>query len=151
MSDVKGEPLPATVTFRLGVLGAMAGDRFAEAVKPYGIKPKHAGVMAILGDEQAASQQELATRMGVAPSLMVSLVDRLEALDAVRRVRDPKDRRRQVLTLTAEGRELLERCARAARALDEELLAALTVAQRAALGRALEALAGAAGLPADGA
>ncbi|MFJ5233749.1 MarR family winged helix-turn-helix transcriptional regulator [Kitasatospora sp. NPDC088391] len=146
MSDVKGAATPgaaalrATLVFNLGTLGALATDRFAARVEALGLKPKHAGLLAALDAESAASQQELATRLGVVPSLIVSLADQLQALGAVERVRDPEDRRRQVLTLTAEGRRLLARCAEAAEAADAELAAGLTAAQRTALGRELRAL-----------
>lgn len=148
MKDIKGAAgLPATIVFRLGTVGSVAGDRFAELIEAYGLKPKHAGLMAALSQGVAASQQELAARLGVAPSLVVSLADHLEILGAVRRVRDSDDRRRQVLTLTDHGRDLLEDCAAAARTLDEEFTAALTPDQRAALHHALGVLATAAGLP----
>ncbi|GAA1893750.1 hypothetical protein GCM10009753_23190 [Streptantibioticus ferralitis] len=85
--------------------------------------------------------------MGIAPSLVVSLADHLEGLGAVQRVRDPQDRRRQVLTLTEEGRRLLDRCESAARALDEEFGSGLTADQRRALDEALQVLANRVGLP----
>ncbi|WP_239117143.1 MarR family winged helix-turn-helix transcriptional regulator [Planotetraspora phitsanulokensis] len=148
MDDVKGAAgLPATVVFRLGTLGTLAGDRFAEKIEAYDLKVKHAGLMTVLSLGPAVSQQDLAAKMGVAPSLVVSLADHLETLGAVQRVRDPQDRRRQVLTLTAHGRELLEKCAAEARALDEEFTAALTPDQAAALGQALAVLTAQAGLP----
>jgi DNA-binding MarR family transcriptional regulator len=99
---------------------------------------KHAGLLAALDAQTAASQQELAARLGVVPSLVVSLADQLEALGAVERVRDNRDRRRQVLTLTPTGRTLLARCAQAARELDDELTTTLTTPQRRALRQALE-------------
>ena len=145
MKDVRG--LPETIVFRLGTVGSVAGDRFAERIQAYDLKPKHAGLMTALSEGVAPSQQELAARLGVAPSLVVSLADHLETLGAVRRVRDPGDRRRQVLTLTDHGRDLLEQCAAAARALDEELTAALAPEQRVALHDALGVLAAAYGLP----
>ena len=145
MKNVSG--LPATIVFRLGTVGSVAGDLFAERIQAYDLKPKHAGLMTALSEGVAASQQELAARLGVAPSLVVSLADHLETLGAVRRVRDPGDRRRQVLTLTDHGRDLLEQCAAAASALDEELTAALAPEQRAALHDALGVLAAAYGLP----
>ncbi|MFF0292120.1 MarR family winged helix-turn-helix transcriptional regulator [Kitasatospora sp. NPDC004615] len=141
MSDVKGAAaLRATVVFNLGTLGALASDRFAGRVEELGIKPKHAGLLAALDAGSAASQQELATRLGVAPSLIVALADQLQELGAVERVRDPEDRRRQVLTLTAEGRQLLARCAEAAEAVDADLTGGLTAAQRTALARHLRTL-----------
>jgi DNA-binding MarR family transcriptional regulator len=77
----------------------------------------------------------------VVPSLVVSLADHLEHLGAVQRVRDPADRRRQILTLTDAGRDLLAQCTATARQLDERFTAALTPAQRAALQEALAILA----------
>ncbi|MGW5776972.1 MarR family winged helix-turn-helix transcriptional regulator [Streptomyces sp. NPDC003863] len=141
MSDVKGAAaLRATLVFNLGTLGALASDRFAARVEAIGLKPKHAGLLAALDAGSGASQQELAARLGVAPSLIVVLADQLQALGAVERVRDPQDRRRQVLTLTPEGRRLLTRCAEAAEEADAELTAGLGDAQRAALADALRAL-----------
>ncbi|MEU1230763.1 MarR family winged helix-turn-helix transcriptional regulator [Streptomyces sp. NPDC005828] len=141
MSDVKGAAaLRATLVFNLGTLGALASDRFAARVETVGLKPKHAGLLAALDAGSGASQQELAARLGVAPSLIVVLADQLQALGAVERVRDPQDRRRQVLTLTAEGHRLLARCAEAAEEADAELTAGLGDAQRTALADALRAL-----------
>ncbi|WP_055585609.1 MarR family winged helix-turn-helix transcriptional regulator [Streptacidiphilus griseoplanus] len=141
MSDVKGAAdLRATVVFNLGTLGALAADRFAARVEALGLKPKHAGLLAALDAGQAASQQELARRLGVAPSLIVALADQLQGLGALERVRDPEDRRRQVLGLTAEGRRLLSACVAAAQAADEELTSGLGDTQRAALARGLRLL-----------
>ncbi|MEU2233665.1 MarR family winged helix-turn-helix transcriptional regulator [Streptomyces vietnamensis] len=141
MNDVKGAAaLRATLVFNLGTLGALASDRFAARVEAIGLKPKHAGLLAALDAGSGASQQELATRLGVAPSLIVALADQLQELGAVERVRDPEDRRRQVLTLTTEGRLLLARCAEAAEEADAELTAGLSDAQRTALTRGLSAL-----------
>ncbi|QTD95904.1 MarR family winged helix-turn-helix transcriptional regulator [Streptomyces cyanogenus] len=153
MSDVNGAAagdasgLTSTVVFRLGTLGTVATDRFTREIEGLGLKPKHVGLMAALSLAAVASQQELAARMGVAPSLMVSLADYLEGLGAVRRVRDPRDRRRQVLTLTKEGQGLLDRCTSMARTLDEEFVAGLTEKQRKALDEALRVMANRAGLP----
>ncbi|MEU4037837.1 MarR family winged helix-turn-helix transcriptional regulator [Streptomyces collinus] len=153
MSDVNGTTagdasgLTSTVVFRLGTLGTAVTDRFTEEIEGLGLKPKHVGLMAALSLAAVASQQELAARMGVAPSLMVSLADHLEGLGAVQRVRDPQDRRRQVLTLTEDGRGLLDRCTSLARTLDKEFVAGLTGTQRKALDEALRVMAHRVGLP----
>ncbi|MFI9361885.1 MarR family winged helix-turn-helix transcriptional regulator [Kitasatospora sp. NPDC053057] len=152
MDDVKSGNeeggIPTTVVFRLGTLGTVAADRFAAVIEPLGLKPKHVGLMAALAHgASAGSQQDLAARLGVVPSLVVSLADHLEQLGAVQRVRDPADRRRQVLTLTDQGRDLLARCTATARDLDDRFTAALTPAQRSALQEALAILASEAGLP----
>lgn len=141
MTDVKGAAdLHATVVFNLGTLGTLAADRFAERVEALGLKPKHAGLLAALDAGQAASQQDLARRLGVAPSLIVALADQLQELGALERVRDAEDRRRQVLNLTTEGRRLLSDCVAAAQAVDKELTSGLSDTQRAALARGLRLL-----------
>ncbi|MFE5584543.1 MarR family winged helix-turn-helix transcriptional regulator [Kitasatospora sp. NPDC056531] len=91
---------------------------------------------------EAATQQGLARRLGVAPSLVVALADQLQELGALERIRDPQDRRRQVLNLTPEGRTLLSRCAHAARTLDDELTADLSDTRRSALEQGLRLLCG---------
>jgi DNA-binding MarR family transcriptional regulator len=129
-----------SVVFRLGVLGAKATELFAARIEVYDLKPKHVGLMVVLESGGASSQLEIARAMGVAPSLVVALADHLEGLRAISRVRDPADRRRQVLTLTGRGRELLTNCAEAARAVDAEFAPDLTEAESAVLTRLLDHL-----------
>ncbi|WP_324194011.1 MarR family winged helix-turn-helix transcriptional regulator [Nocardia blacklockiae] len=146
MSDVNAG-LPATLTFRLGYLGTKVADLYAARIAELGLKQKHVGMLIALSGDGAASQQEMAARMEVAPSLVVALADHLENLGALRRVRDADDRRRQVLTLTDRGRELLTACEDIAHRLDGELAAELGGRDRAALHRALGTVGTTAGLP----
>ncbi|MEV0200104.1 MarR family winged helix-turn-helix transcriptional regulator [Nonomuraea sp. NPDC050691] len=113
------------------------------------LKPKHVGLLAVLDSGAAASQLDVARLMDVAPSLVVSLADRLEELGAVRRERDPSDRRRQILTLTAEGRDLPAACTESAAELDAELLEELGPDEAETLSAVLRTLATRTGLPAD--
>ena len=69
----------------------------------------------------------------MAPSLVVSLVDRLVGLGAVRRTRSRTDRRAHMIEITDEGRRLLALGADAAQRLDAELRASLSPAGRSAL------------------
>jgi len=147
--NVNPQSLTGSLVFRLGTLGSVATARFTAAVEERGLKPKHAGLLAAISASAPSSQQELARAMGVAPSLVVALADQLEAMGAVRRVRDAADRRRQVLELTVAGRDLLAECGALAHELDAELAAALSPAELAALHRALAVLAEDAGLPAE--
>ncbi|MBE3012408.1 MarR family transcriptional regulator [Microbispora sp. NEAU-D428] len=146
MNDVK---LTSTLAFRLGTLGAVMTERFSARLADHGLKPKHVGLLALLESGTATSQLDIAKLMNVAPSLVVSLADRLEELGAVRRERDPLDRRRQTLALTGEGRELLATCAAAAAELDTELTAGLSPEETEALRSTLGTLARRNGLPAD--
>jgi len=140
--------LTDTVTFHLGTLGTIVTTRFAERIDGLGLKPKHVGVLALLHAGGPASQQDLARALRVVPSLVVALADHLEDLGAVRRQRDPADRRRQNLVLTPKGRTLLSRCAAVAAAMDAELTADLAPAERDALARALVTVTARHGFPA---
>ncbi|MFF4284108.1 MarR family winged helix-turn-helix transcriptional regulator [Streptomyces sp. NPDC001633] len=137
----------SSVVFRLGVLGAMATDLFAARIEPHELKPKHVGLMVVLDAGTASSQLEVAGVMGVAPSLVVALADHLQKLGAIERVRDPADRRRQVLSLTEHGRELLAACGELAQSTDAEFTAGLTASESAVLTGLLDRLAARQGLP----
>lgn len=50
---------------------------------------------------------ELAERIGLTPSAVTSLVDRLQAANFVQRVAHPSDRRMTVITLTDAGEEMI--------------------------------------------
>ncbi|HKG45048.1 MAG TPA: hypothetical protein VKB10_12500 [Gaiellaceae bacterium] len=68
--------------------------------------------------------------MNVDPSILVTLLNPLEADGYLLRERDAADRRRHVVTLTRRGHQQLERAAQAQRDAESELFAGLTDAQR---------------------
>ncbi|MGH9190169.1 MAG: MarR family winged helix-turn-helix transcriptional regulator [Acidimicrobiales bacterium] len=116
----------------------MAEDQWATSA---GFRPPCMGALAVIAARQPVSQREISDRLGVDASDMVGVVDVLESAGLVERRRDPEDRRRHAVVLTAQGEsaarhfEVLraEAEARALSALDPEerrLLADL-------LGRAL--------------
>jgi DNA-binding MarR family transcriptional regulator len=140
VTDASPVPVDATAVFQLGVLGSIATARYSARIEPHALKPKHIGLMVVLDRGLASSQLDIARLMGIAPSLVVALADHLEGLGAVHRVRDPADRRRQVLTLTEHGHELLATCAAIARSLDAELGMDLAEAENSALMKLLARL-----------
>jgi DNA-binding MarR family transcriptional regulator len=62
-------------------------------------------VLAATGKE--LSQQDLARKLDLDPTILVKLVDQLEERGLLERTRAADDRRRYSLTLTAEGKQLL--------------------------------------------
>lgn len=134
------ESVTGSIAFLLGKLGRLATAGFADRLAPLGLRPRHCGVLESLRGGPMA-QLDLARLLGVTPSVVVDMVDELQALDAVRRVRDTADRRRQLVELTAEGRDLSRRAARLSHETDAELLAALDAPRLAALKDALAAVA----------
>lgn len=140
------ESVTETVVFLLGKLGQAATTRFADALAPLGLRPRHCGVLELLAGGPVA-QLDLSRSLGVTPSVIVDMLDELEALGAIRRIRDTADRRRQLIELTPEGRELGRQAAALARRADAELLGTLDAGQTATLREALGHLATAHGLP----
>jgi len=140
VNDVKSL-LRGTTAFRLGLLGTLLSNQFGERIgAALDLKLKHAGVLVALDTRGSASQQELATLVGVAPSLVVALADHLEDLGAIERIRSDVDRRRMDLRLTPKGHALLVRCDEIAQTLSDEVTAALPRADREKLHKLLGAV-----------
>ena len=62
-------------------------------------------VLTCLIDRDAASQTSLSETLAIDASDMVRLIDALEEKGWAKRARDPKDRRRQIVTSTKSGRK----------------------------------------------
>lgn len=72
------------------------------------------------------SQLDLAERLGINRTIMVSVIDRLEDHGEVRRTRNPDNRRQYVLSLTDQGRKAVEDRRRAVAERDARLTAVLS-------------------------
>lgn len=94
------------------------------------LKPRQFELLAVLHDKGPLGQGELGQIMGVDPSILVTLLNPLEADGFVSRDRDPTDRRRHVVSLTSSGGRHLDNAARAQREVEDDLFAGLDDAQR---------------------
>jgi DNA-binding MarR family transcriptional regulator len=105
-------------------IGKAAERRFAEALKPTGLTPRHLGV---LFEVQACptSQQDLIETVGVDPSKLVGLLNDLEADGLIVRRRDPEDRRRHIVEVSAKGSARLVDAKKTAAAVEADLLIGL--------------------------
>ena len=140
MDDVDSTTILQAACFRLGVTGSQITQTFSRRVERLGLTHKQVGLLAAVDAGLASSQRDIAARLNVAPSLVVSLVDQLADLGAIDRERSAADRRVQVITLTPKGRELLAESAAAVEELDAELRARLSPAGREALATVLKEL-----------
>jgi DNA-binding MarR family transcriptional regulator len=93
--------------------------------------------LSYLGDHDGAPQQELVDALCMDAKNVVLLLNDLEDYGHVVRRRDPEDRRRHRVHITAEGRDALERAARAQEAIEDEVLRGLDAEERATLWRLL--------------
>jgi DNA-binding MarR family transcriptional regulator len=114
----------------LALLGQHAMRRLRAIHIEHGLSPRQFHLLGLLHDRGAMTQRELGVVMGVDPSILVGLLNPLEADGFLSRERDPADRRRHVVTLTPAGDQQLDRAAQAQREAEDELFATLTAAQR---------------------
>lgn len=133
VNEGNGEAILTAACFRLGLLGARITQDFSDRIEQVGLTHKQVGLLAVVSSGLAHSQRDIATLLGVAPSLVVSLVDQLIEAGAVTRSRSTSDRRIQVIELTDRGRELLEASTREAVNLDAAFRDGLSPAGQAAL------------------
>lgn len=137
---------PAQLTNRLGYLLKHAQARLteltSEALAPYGITGRELAVLLVLTGGGPASQQQAAGRLGIDRTSMVAFLDALEGKGLVARRPDANDRRRNVVELTATGRDTVHKATRAAHEAERQFLAALTQPAADQLRRALKRLIG---------
>jgi MarR family transcriptional regulator, lower aerobic nicotinate degradation pathway regulator len=115
----------------------LTGAAFSEA----GVRRHHYAVLLALREAGPASQAALGRRLGIDRKDMAAVVAELERDGWAARRRDADDRRRNVVSVTAEGERALARIDDGVAAAQEPLLAPLTAAERQELVRLLERVA----------
>jgi len=108
---------------------------------PLGMRVRHHTVLAVAAGSGGRSQRELGELLGIDPSAVVALVDDLERVGLVRREPHPEDRRTRLIVATDAGRARLAQTQRLASAVDEQLLAELSPAERDTVLRVLRRIA----------
>ena len=130
-------PIPPSLSNRPGALLTIATRRAQELARrrlsPLGLSVQLCGVLNRLADGPI-SQHDLGDQLGIDRTTMVELIDDLEKDGAVARRRNPADRRSYALQLTAKGKALQKRAARAFDDVTDEVFASLKPAERNALG-----------------
>ncbi len=124
----------------LALLGHVAMRRLRDAHTAHDLTPRQFHLLALLHDHGAMGQRELGLTIGTDASILVTMLNPLEADGLVSRERDADDRRRHLVTLTAAGERELNRAARAQREAEDILFADLDDAQREQLRLLLIAL-----------
>src|SRR3954449_6947833 len=97
----------------LALLGQQAMRRLRAAHIEHDLAPQQFHLLGLLHDRGPTTQRDLGTLMDVDPSILVGLLNPLEADGYLARERDSADRRRHVVTLTQAGERQLELAAQA--------------------------------------
>ena len=134
MKTMKTQTLPAELVasslFLLKRLGMTAKQRSVDEYERLGLNPYHHAILALLEGSAPETQAEIADALGYDRGTLVGLLDELEEQKLVERKRDPDDRRRQLVRITADGKRTLGKLRALARRLEDEFLAPLDAEQR---------------------
>ena len=122
--------LTADPGFLLSRVGAAVRAGFRDVLAGWDVRPQQYLVLLILDGSDGVSQQELCTAAGVDSGNMVELLDGLEALGYVQRTRDPRDRRRHLVTITVRGRSALAELREAVARYDQRFFGRLSAAEQ---------------------
>lgn len=112
-------------------------SRLDEMLRPAGLTALQYTALTVLERHPNLTSAQLARNSFVTSQSMADMVTALQEQGLVDRHRDPEDRRRLVLTVTARGRRLLDKYRGRVAALEAEMLAGLTARQAAELRRSL--------------
>ncbi|MGW1590525.1 MarR family winged helix-turn-helix transcriptional regulator [Streptomyces sp. NPDC002386] len=126
-------PLPAIRALPSWVLGrAAARGRalVADALAAEGMRMWHHVVLSAVRDLAPVAQADLGRGVGLDAKDLVGVLNDLQSAGLVLRDPDPKDRRKNAVSLTEDGARLLGRCEKAAREANDELLAPLSTTER---------------------
>ena len=136
------QELVDSTTFLLKRLGWAAKEQGMAKYEESGLHPYHDAIMLVLDEGDHETQGSIADALGYDRGQLVGLLDELEEQGLVERRRDPNDRRRHLVTLTADGTKALGRLRRLARQIEDDFLAPLSAQERADLHALLLRLAG---------
>lgn len=132
--------LLASTGYLLARLGMQSRRMWGQMLGEYGLTPHQFGVLMVLAQMEAASQQQLSRAVGIDPRNAVPIIDALEQRGLLGRGPDPADRRRHVITLTTAGQVMFEQLGRAGDELENRFLECLTDHERASLHATLSKL-----------
>lgn len=140
-ADACGDEQPAGrighALFRVSRAHRAAAGRLLREI---GLYPGQEVMLGRLADHGDTRQSRLVLELGIDPSTVTKMLQRLERTGLVERRPDPGDRRVSVVAITAKGRDLLDRIEDCWRRLDEITCAGFDDADRDRLAAVLARL-----------
>jgi DNA-binding MarR family transcriptional regulator len=133
------ESAPPLMLYLLKQVELASRARLDEIVRPAGLTALQYTALTVLERHDDMSSAQLARRSFVTAQSMADMITALEGRALIERHRDRADRRRLVVSLTAQGRALLDRYRPEVAALEQTMLAGLSGPEAATLRAALVA------------
>ncbi|MEU1400770.1 MarR family transcriptional regulator [Streptomyces sp. NPDC005728] len=130
MADAPFPAIRALPSWLLGRAAAHGRSLVADALATEGLRMWHHVVLSAVRDLAPVAQADLGRSVGLDPKDLVGILNDLQSAGHVVRAPDPKDRRKNAVSLTDDGARLLTRCEKAAREANDELLAPLSTDER---------------------
>jgi DNA-binding MarR family transcriptional regulator len=129
----------ATNTGSMVLLTRLAREVFQRSdEKVLGMRLKEYMLLDTIRDRGGAMpQQALCGSMHLDPNNLVLMLNEVEGAGYVERRRDPEDRRRHIVELTAAGRRALEQAERGMQTVEDDVLSGLDQKERVELGKML--------------
>ncbi|MGW7576198.1 MarR family winged helix-turn-helix transcriptional regulator [Streptomyces sp. NPDC054765] len=132
MADTPYAPsrIRALPSWLLGRAAARGHRLVADALAAEGMRMMHHAVLSAVGELGPVSQAELGRTLSIDPKDMVAIVNDLQKEGLVTRSPDPRDRRKNAIEISADGRRRLRCTERLGDEANAELTADLTPAER---------------------
>jgi MarR family transcriptional regulator, lower aerobic nicotinate degradation pathway regulator len=124
----------------LGQVSHRAQTLVSQALAQEGMRRQHFTVLTSLAEQGQASQAALGRRLWIDRSDLHAIVGDLERDGLIARIRDPTDRRRNVVTITPTGESTLTRLDALIDRAQHDLMAPLTASEHQLLTELLERL-----------
>ncbi|MGH3197811.1 MAG: MarR family winged helix-turn-helix transcriptional regulator [Streptosporangiaceae bacterium] len=131
--DIEPEELAGLSAFFIPRAHHLVGTEAAAALAKLGIAPRHSTMLITLAAIEPCAQQRLAAALGVSGPAVVGTVDELQDRGLIVRQRNDRDRREQLLRLTAAGRDVLDTAVAALDQVHEQLASRIGAAEMAEL------------------
>ena len=116
------EHIQSLPSWLVGRVAAHGRRLVADALAELGLKLPHHAVLAAVSQHGPLAQADLGRRLEIDPKDLVLLLNHLEDAGLILRAPDPRDRRKNAVTITAAGLRTLARCGRLAEQANTELL-----------------------------
>jgi len=115
---------------RVGIASKLAA---MEEFEREGFSPYSYGVLAVLAEGAKATQATIADTLDLDRGQLVGILDELEEQGLIERRRDQNDRRRHMVSLTHAGKKRLVKIRTIVKRMEDTMLDALDLEERAAL------------------